>query len=76
MHNAWMAGDMATVNRINDLLLPVHDAMFCESSPGPVKYAAEVMGLCASELRLPLVPISAPSQKRVEDALKGAGLLG
>jgi 4-hydroxy-tetrahydrodipicolinate synthase len=76
MHNAWMAGDMATVNRINDLLLPVHDAMFCESSPGPVKYAAEVMGLCTSELRLPLVPISAPSQKRVVDALKGAGLLG
>jgi 4-hydroxy-tetrahydrodipicolinate synthase len=63
------------VDRLNDLLLPVHDAMFCESSPGPVKYAAEIMGLCSGELRLPLVPIAEASKKRVEDALKGAGLL-
>lgn len=76
LHNAWNTGDMATVERLNDLLLPVHDAMFCESSPGPVKYASELMGLCTSELRLPLVPIAAASKKRVEDALKGAGLLG
>jgi 4-hydroxy-tetrahydrodipicolinate synthase len=55
--------------------MPVHDAMFCESSPGPVKYAAEVLGLCSGELRLPLVPIAAASRKKVEDALKGAGLL-
>ncbi len=75
MHNAWMKGDMATVTRLNDLLLPVHDAMFCESSPGPVKYAAEIMGLCAGDLRLPLVSILPASKKRVEDALKGAGLL-
>lgn len=75
LHNAWMKGDMATVTRLNDLLLPVHDAMFCESSPGPVKYAAEIMGLCRGDLRLPLVPIQAASKKRVEDALKCAGLL-
>jgi 4-hydroxy-tetrahydrodipicolinate synthase len=75
MHNAWMKGDMAEVARLNDLLMPVHDAMFCESSPGPVKYAAEVLGLCSGELRLPLVPIAAASRKKVEDALKGAGLL-
>ncbi len=75
MHNAWARGDSAEVDRLNDLLLPVHDAMFCESSPGPVKYAAELMGLCAGELRLPLVEIADASKKRVEDALKGAGLL-
>ncbi len=75
MHNAWVRGDSAEVDRLNDLLLPVHDAMFCESSPGPVKYAAELMGLCAGELRLPLVEIADASKKRVEDALKGAGLL-
>jgi 4-hydroxy-tetrahydrodipicolinate synthase len=76
MHNAWNTGDMATVTRLNDLLMPVHDAMFCESSPGPVKYAAELLGFCRGELRLPLVPIAAASKKKVEDALKGAGLLG
>lgn len=75
LHNAWAAGDMAEVERVNDLLLPVHDAMFCESSPGPVKYAAEIMGLCSGELRLPLVTIAEASKKKVEDALAGAGLL-
>lgn len=75
MHEAWMKGDMTTVNRINERMMPVHDAMFCESSPGPVKYAAELMGLCSSELRLPMVGISNESKKKVEAALKGAGLL-
>jgi 4-hydroxy-tetrahydrodipicolinate synthase len=75
LHNAWIKGDMKEATRLNDLLMPVHDAMFCESSPGPVKYAAEVLGLCSGELRLPLVPIAAASRKKVEDALKGAGLL-
>jgi len=76
LHTAWQAGDMATVNQVNDRLLPIHDALFCESSPGPVKYAAELMGLCTAELRLPLVEISEASKKKVKDALHGAGLLG
>jgi 4-hydroxy-tetrahydrodipicolinate synthase len=76
LHTAWQAGDMATVNEINDRLLPVHDALFCEASPGPVKYAAELMGLCAAELRLPLVEITQSSKKKVRDALESAGLLG
>lgn len=75
MHNAWMKGDMATVMKLNERLLPVHDAMFCESSPGPVKYAAELLGICGAELRLPLTAIAEASRKKVEDALKGAGLL-
>ncbi len=75
MHNAWMKGDMAMVMKLNERLMPVHDAMFCEASPGPVKYAAELLGICGAELRLPLVSIAEASKKRVEDALKGAGLL-
>ncbi|MCZ6608539.1 MAG: 4-hydroxy-tetrahydrodipicolinate synthase [Alphaproteobacteria bacterium] len=76
LHTAWQAGDMAMVAEINERLLPVHDALFCEASPGPVKYAAELMGLCAGELRLPLVEITEASKKKVKDALDGAGLLG
>jgi 4-hydroxy-tetrahydrodipicolinate synthase len=76
LHTAWQAGDSATVTEVNDRLLPVHDALFCESSPGPVKYAAELMGLCAGELRLPLVEITQASKKKVKDALDGADLLG
>ena len=64
------------VAEINERLLPVHDALFCEASPGPVKYAAELMGLCAGELRLPLVEITEASKGKVKDALDGAGLLG
>ncbi len=76
LHAAWQAGDLPKVNDINERLLPVHDAMFCESSPGPVKYAAELLGLCRGELRLPLVEISEASRQKVKDALRGAGLLG
>ncbi len=76
LHLAWQAGDLALVAEINERLLPVHDAMFCEASPGPVKYAAVLMGLCAGDLRLPLVEITESSKKKVKDALIGAGLLG
>ena len=75
LQQAWAKGDLATAQRINDLLSPLHAAMFCETSPGPVKYAASLMGLCRYELRLPLVPISKASEKIVEDALAQVGLL-
>jgi 4-hydroxy-tetrahydrodipicolinate synthase len=76
LHDAWQASDLKKVSEINARLLPVHDAMFCEASPGPVKYAAELMGLCSGELRLPLVEITEASKQKVKDALSGAGLLG
>lgn len=75
LHNAWMKGDTATVTRLNDRLMPLHDAMFIESSPGPVKYAAGLLGLCSDELRLPLCEIAESSKKAVRDALVSVGLL-
>ena len=75
LHKAWAKGDVATAQKINDILMPLHDAMFCETSPGPVKYAASLLGLCRYELRLPMAPIAKASEKLVEDALKNAGLL-
>jgi len=74
MHAAWAAGNIATAQRINERLMPVHDAMFCEASPGPVKYAAELLGICSSETRLPLCQISQDSKACVEAALLSAGL--
>jgi len=59
---------------LQDRLLPLHEALFVESNPGPVKYAAEKLGLCASETRLPLAPISPASRKRVDEALAAVGL--
>lgn len=75
LHNAWQKGDMATVTRLNDRLTPLHEAMFVESSPGPVKYAAGLLGLCSDELRLPLCEIAESSKKAVRDALVSVGLL-
>lgn len=76
MHDAWRAGDAGRARRINDLLTPLHVDLFCESNPAPVKYAASLLGRCADELRLPLVPVGAESRARVEGAMRHAGLLG
>jgi 4-hydroxy-tetrahydrodipicolinate synthase len=75
MHAAWAAGDIATAQRINERLMPLHDSMFCEASPGPVKYAAELLGICSAETRLPLCEIAPASKACVEAALRSAGLL-
>ena len=76
MHAAWDAGDVARAMEINALLMPLHDALFCEASPGPVKYAAKLLGLCDDGLRSPLGEIADRSKKQVDAALKHAGLLG
>jgi len=75
MHAAWAANDIATAQSINERLMPLHDSMFCEASPGPVKYAAELLGICSAETRLPLCEIAPASKALVEAALRSAGLL-
>jgi 4-hydroxy-tetrahydrodipicolinate synthase len=73
--NACLDGDFARALEIQDKLLPVHDAMFVEASPAPVKYAAERLGLCSSKARLPIVPLSEAGRKTVDEALISAGIL-
>jgi 4-hydroxy-tetrahydrodipicolinate synthase len=73
--NACLAGDFKTALALQDRLMPLHDALFCESNPGPVKYAASRLGLCEPETRLPLAPISEASRKIVDAALATAGLI-
>jgi len=75
MYDAYRVGDMATAQAISDSLLPLHDAMFVETSPAPVKYAASLLGLCRNELRLPLVPVTKATEKQVEDAMDKLGML-
>ena len=75
MQQAWAEGRLADAMAIQARLVPVHDAMFCESNPGPVKYAASLMGHGSPHVRLPLAPISAASRERVRAALSQAGLL-
>jgi 4-hydroxy-tetrahydrodipicolinate synthase len=75
MHEAWQAGNTKKAMAIQERLLPVHDAMFCETSPGPVKYAASLLGKSTEFCRLPLAPVSAANKTRVRAALVSAGLL-
>lgn len=75
MHSAWQTGDLDTVREINERLLPLHDALFCETSPGPVKYAANLLGLCSADARLPICEIAEESKKKVASAMRHAGLI-
>ena len=75
MHNAWKQGDINTAQEINKKLMPLHDALFCETSPGPLKYAASLLGICSSDARLPLVEIEEDSKFKVKNALKQTGMI-
>lgn len=71
----WQAGHLMEAIATQDKLLPLHDTLFCESNPGPVKYAASLLGLAGETCRLPLAPISEHSRKLVRAALVDTGLL-
>ena len=75
MHAAWNAGDTHRAMAIQDRLLALHDAMFVETSPGPVKYAASLLGHGTDHCRLPMAPVSDAVRGQVRSAMQGAGLL-
>ncbi len=75
MCEAWQARDIDSFAALRDRLAPLHEALFCESSPGPVKYAASLMDKCLQDTRLPLVPIADASRLVVREAMVSAGLL-
>ena len=61
--------------RLDNVLQPVHAAMFIESNPSPVKYAASLLGLCDPNVRLPLVQVKEDTKKKISEALKVAKIL-
>ncbi len=61
--------------RLDQMLQPLHKALFIESNPSPVKYAAKLLSLCGDEVRLPLVRITTNSQEEVKKALSLAQLI-
>jgi 4-hydroxy-tetrahydrodipicolinate synthase len=72
---AFRAGDLERARATYYRLLPLCDALFCETNPIPVKAALVLRGLIEDEIRLPLTPISAPNRERLQVALKEFGLL-
>ena len=61
--------------KLNKILQPVHQSMFVESNPSPVKYAAKLLNLCNDDVRLPLVKVTDDTKKIIKEALKFANLI-
>ncbi len=76
MQTACLDDDYVTARALQDRLAPLHDALFSDASPGPVKYALSLMGLCSDELRLPMVAPNDASKAKVRAALEELGLIG
>jgi len=72
---ACLKGDYATALKLQDKLMPLHQALFIEASPAPTKYALSVLGKCAETVRSPIVPVSEPTKAAVRDAMVHAGLI-
>jgi 4-hydroxy-tetrahydrodipicolinate synthase len=75
MHTAWQEGRVNEAITIQDRLLPLHDALFSETSPGPVKFAASLLGKTSERCRLPLAPPAEATRQRVRAAMTEVGLL-
>ena len=71
---ACLGGNLKRALEIQDRLMPLHDALFVEATPGPVNYAAATLGLCRGETRQPLAPLGDAARKRVDEAIAAVGL--
>jgi len=74
LFKAFFAGDLAGALAIHEELLPVSNAMFFETSPGPVKTAMNYLGLAAGPLRLPLVEMESDTREKLLSVLKQSGI--
>jgi len=72
---AWRNKELDRAQEINLKLANLHQALFIESSPGPVKYAAHLIGLCKPDVRLPLVNIQENTKKIIKDCLNELKLI-
>ena len=75
LHSAWQEKNISKAQEINLKLSSLHNALFLESSPGPVKYAASLLELCNEDTRLPLSEIQDDTKKIVKSCLKELQLL-
>ena len=75
LQSASLKKDHAKAEQINNLLKPLHKALFIESNPSPVKYAASLLNLSPADVRLPLVNVTENTKVAIKDALKFAKLI-
>ena len=72
---ACLRGDYGAALKLQDKLMPLHNALFVETSPAPAKYALSVLGKCADTVRLPMVPVTEKNRATVREAMVHAGLV-
>jgi 4-hydroxy-tetrahydrodipicolinate synthase len=72
---ACQAGDYAKALTLQDKLMPLHKVLFIEPNPGGAKYALSKLGKMENVQRLPLVPIEAATQAKIDAAMRLAGLI-
>ncbi len=75
MCDSALDGDSTSCLRIQEQLMPLHELMFVESNPIPVKWAMQQMGLINGELRLPLTPLAQKHHQALNEALKNLELM-
>lgn len=75
MQAASLSGDQARAVALQDTLAPLHEVIFSDTSPGPVKYAMSLMGLCTDDVRLPLVTPPESVKERVREVLESLSLI-
>ena len=73
--NAFFANDLTKADNITKKLAEINEVLFCETNPMPVKFAAELLGLCTGELRLPLIEVEERSQEKIKRALENLALI-
>ena len=74
-YNAALAGDFPSALDGQDRLIKLHKALFADASPAPTKFALAHLGLCTEDVRLPIIPCSAPAREEVLAAMRIAGLI-
>ena len=72
---ACLKGDYAAALKLHDKLMPLHVALFVETSPAPAKHALSLLGRCAETVRLPMVPVAEITKAAVRAAMVHAGLI-
>jgi 4-hydroxy-tetrahydrodipicolinate synthase len=73
--SSCLKGEYADALKIHDQLMPLHTALFIETSPAPIKYALSLIGKCAETVRLPMVPVTEKTREAVRSAMVHARLI-
>jgi len=74
-HNLWKKNEISKARALQESMMYLHNSLFLETSPGPVKYAASLLGLCNDSIRLPLVTPTKETKKIVKSAMENLQLI-